>query len=72
MRMPRYKVKWRVGNAGPLSPETVETAEAAKRRARELFLKHGEKVQVEIWNEDETWQVVSAAGAEEWSTASDE
>lgn len=68
----KYKVKWRAGNAGPLSPELVENAEAAKRRARELILKHGEKVQIEIWNEDETWQVVTAAGAEEWSTASDE
>jgi hypothetical protein len=26
----------------------VESADAAKRRARELFFKHGEKVQIEI------------------------
>ena len=61
-----------VADSGPLSPELVESAEAAKRRARELFFTHGEKVQVEIWNEDETWQVVTAAGAEEWSTTSEE
>ena len=68
----KYRVKWRVADSGPLSPELIESAEAAKRRVRELFLKHGEEVQVEIWNEDETWQVVTTAGADEWSTTSDE
>jgi hypothetical protein len=68
----KYKVKWRIANSGPLTPELVENAEAAKRRARELILEHGENVQVEMWNEEETWQVVAAAGAEEWATTADE
>jgi hypothetical protein len=67
-----YKVTWRISGSGPLSAELIESAEAAKRRTRDLFLMHGEKVQVEIWNEDETWQVVSPAGADEWSTSSDD
>ena len=68
----KYMVKWRISASDPLSPELVESAEAAKRRVRDLQLRHGEKVQVEIWNEDETWQVVTTAGAEEWSTTSEE
>ena len=68
----KYKIKWRVSGSGPLSPELLESADAAKRRTRELFFENGEKVEVEIWNEEETWQVVTAAGAEEWSHASDD
>ena len=68
----KYKIKWRVGGSGPLLPELVESAASAKRRARELFFEHGETIQIEIWNEDETWQVVTTAGAEEWSTSSDD
>ena len=63
----RYKVKWRAAEASALQPETFPTFDAAKERVRDLLATRGHQIAVEVWNEDETWQIVSSAGAEEWS-----
>jgi hypothetical protein len=65
----RYKVKWRVGGEGPLAPEIFDTEEQAKERVRQLLAEHRDHVVVDVWNEQETWQIVSPAGVEEWSRA---
>jgi hypothetical protein len=62
----KYKVKWRAGGEEPLQPELFETVEVAKARARDLQSKYGERVTIDVWNEDETWQVVSPAGISDW------
>lgn len=61
----RYKVKWKTATDRPLLPELVDSAEQAKERTRELLRLH-QDAKVEIWNEEETWQVVSPAGVAEW------
>jgi hypothetical protein len=63
----RYKVKWRLGKEGPLSPELVETVDEAKKRVRDLIKEHGDRVTVEVWDEEENWQVVTPAGVADWS-----
>jgi hypothetical protein len=67
--MMRYKVKWRAGGEGPLAPEIFDTEEQAKERVRRLLAEHRDHVVVDVWNEQETWQIVSPAGVEEWSRA---
>jgi len=62
----RYKVKRRVDGDGPLSPELFESETHAKGRARELLVKHGARITIDIWNEDETWQVIAPPGVSEW------
>ena len=65
----RLKVKWRIGDEGPLAPEVFDTEDAAKERVRQLLTEHRDQVTVDVWNEQETWQIVSPAGVEEWSKA---
>jgi hypothetical protein len=62
----RYKLKWRADGAGPLTPETFDTEDQAKVRARELLAAQGTAVVIDVWNEDETWQIVTPAGVAEW------
>jgi hypothetical protein len=54
-----------VGQRNLLAPELVESAEAAKVRARQL-LESAPNLKVEIWNEAETWQVVAPPGIAAW------
>jgi hypothetical protein len=61
-----YKVLWRVDPRSPLRPEVCDDIEQARSRARELCRHYGSRVRIEVWDEDETWQVVSAAGIAEW------
>jgi len=65
----RYKVKWRVGDEGPLAPELFENEDAAKERARRLIQCNGENLIIDVWNEDETWQIVTGAGVAAWCGA---
>jgi len=37
------------------------------RRVRNLLVAREEQAANEVWNEDETWQIVSSAGVEEWA-----
>ena len=62
----RYKVKWRAGGDEPLAPETFDTEAQAKQRARQLMAQYGTRVIIDIWNEEETWQVISPAGVADW------
>jgi hypothetical protein len=62
----RYRVKWRDTKEHPLVPEPCESADEAKERSRALLQKFGPACTIEIWNEDESWQVVSSAGIREW------
>ena len=62
----RYKLKWRAGEEGPLQPEIFNTMDAAKMRARQLLTEYGDRATIDIWNEDETWQIVSPAGVADW------
>jgi len=62
----RYKVKWRADGEGPLSPEIFETDTLAKARARELLAKYGTRLVIDIWNEDETWQIIAPPGVLDW------
>lgn len=64
----RFKVKWRTEGEGPLAPEVFESEDQAKERVRQLLAEH-HGVVVDVWNEEETWQIVSPAGVEEWSRA---
>ena len=61
----RYKVKWKTATEQPLAPELFDGAEQAKERAREILRLHRNAL-IEIWNEEETWQVVTPAGIEDW------
>ena len=54
------KLKWHDDGMGPLTPETFNTVEQAKARARELLALHGQSIIIDVWNEDETWQIVTA------------
>ena len=65
----RYKVKWRADGTGPLRPETFDSFDAAKERVRSLLASHGSQASIEVWNEDETWQIISPTGAAVWSKA---
>jgi hypothetical protein len=62
----RYKIKWRAGGDEPLSPEVCDGDAPAKARTRELLSKYGDRVTIEIWNELETWRIVTPAGVTEW------
>ena len=62
----RYKLKWRADGTGPLTPETFDTEDQAKSRARELLAAQGTAVVIDVWNEDETWQIVTPAGVAGW------
>lgn len=62
----RYKVKWRAGGQEPLQPEVFNSEGEAKVRARQLLEQYGDRATIDIWNEDETWQMVSPAGVAEW------
>jgi hypothetical protein len=61
-----YKVKWRAAGEEPLQPQVLENVEAAKRRVRELLAAHSQRVTIDVWNEDETWQIVTPAGLADW------
>jgi len=63
------KLKWRVNGTGPLKPESFNSDDRAKARARELLAQHGASVTMDVWNEDETWQIVTPAGVTEWCKA---
>ena len=64
----RYKVKWRIADRGPLAPEEFDNIDQAKERVRQLLAEHQDAV-VDVWNMDETWQIVSPAGVAEWCKA---
>jgi len=64
-----YKVKWRADGAGPWQPEAFDSFDTAKERVRKLLASYGSGTFIEVWNEDETWQIVSPTGAEEWCQA---
>lgn len=66
----RYKVKWRSESEQPLQPEVFDSEDTAKARTRELLTKYGSRMAIEIWNEDETWRIVTPAGIEDWCEAS--
>lgn len=66
----RYKVKWRADGEEPLQPEAFDSEDAAKARTRELLAKYASRVTIGIWNEDETWQIVTQAGVADWCGAS--
>jgi hypothetical protein len=61
-----YKIKWRTDGNAPLTLEAVSSSDSAKQRTRDLLAKYGSDVSIEIWNEDETWQIVSPTGVAEW------
>jgi hypothetical protein len=65
----RYKVKWRAEGEEPLRPELFETIEQAKSRTRQLKSKYGERVTIDVWNEEETWQIVASPGIVAWCGA---
>ena len=60
----RYKVKWWADGAGPLEPETFDSSDTAKERVCNLLASHAS---IEVWNEDETWQIITPNGVEAWS-----
>jgi hypothetical protein len=60
------KLKWRVEGAGPLTPETFNTEDQARARARDLLALHRQSVTIDVWNEDETWQIITPAGIAQW------
>ena len=62
----RYKVKWRAEGEGPLSPELFESDAPAKARALQLIAKYGTRIVIDIWNEDETWQIIAPPGVVDW------
>jgi hypothetical protein len=62
----RYKVKWRAGGQEPLQPELFNSEADAKVRVRQLLDQYGDRATIDIWNEDETWQMVSPAGVADW------
>jgi len=62
----RYKVKWRAEGEEPLLPELFESDAPAKARARELLAKYGARIVIDVWNEDETWQIIAPPGVSEW------
>ena len=62
----RYKLIWRVDDDFPASPEAFDGDEAVKARARELLAKYRNSVKIDIWNEDQTWRIVTPAGVVEW------
>jgi hypothetical protein len=41
-----------------------KSSDTAKERVRNLLVSHAS---IEVWNEDETWQVVTPNGVEAWS-----
>ncbi len=49
--------------------EAFGSFEATKRRGRDLLAQH-EGLVASVWNDDETWQVVTPAGFHEWCTSS--
>jgi hypothetical protein len=65
----RYKVKWKSGDEGPLAPELFDTEDGAKGRVRQLLNQHHDRLVADVWNEDETWQIVSPAGIADWCKA---
>jgi hypothetical protein len=64
-----YKVKWRADGEEPLQPEAFDSEDAAKARTRELLAKYGTRVTIDIWNNDETWRIVTPAGVADWCKA---
>lgn len=65
----RCKVKWRTDKTVQFEIESFENTELAKKRARDIITAKTGQATVELWNESETWQIVSAAGAEAWCRA---
>ena len=61
-----YKVKWRAAGEEPLLPEAFDSDASAKARARELLAKYGSRVVIDVWNEDETWQIIAPPGVVDW------
>ena len=62
----RLKVKWRADGEEPLQPESFDSENAAKAKVRELLAKYGSRITIDIWNEDETWRIITPAGVTEW------
>ena len=68
----RCKVKWRAKGEEQLAPEMFESFALAKLRSCELLAKYGSLVTIGIWNDDETWQIVSSTGIAAWCSESDD
>ena len=62
----RLKLKWRADEDGPLQPEQFDNENLAKERARQLLNRYGNRITCEVWNEDETWQIVASPGLGDW------
>lgn len=62
----RIKLKWKAGGEGPLQPEKFENEAEAKERVKQLLTKYGDRVTCDVWNEQETWQIVAPPGLREW------
>ena len=62
----RYCVKWRLSDEGSRAPEICDSEDHAKLRARELIQQYSDRLIIDIWNEDETWQIVASPGVAEW------
>jgi hypothetical protein len=65
----RYKVKWKARGEGPITPEIFDSEDAAKARVRQLINEHPRDLVIDVWDEDETWQIVTSAGIAEWCKA---
>jgi hypothetical protein len=63
----RFRVKWRARGEEPLRPEEFMLESEAKARARELLVKYGSDATIDVWNDDETWQIVAPYGVPFWS-----
>jgi len=67
----RYKGKWRAGGEEPIAPELFDGDGPAKAHVRELLEKHGGRVTIDVWNEDETWRIIAPPGIVEWCKKED-
>ena len=65
----RYKIRWRAGGQEPVVPDLFEDDRSAKAHVRDLCQKYGDQLTVEVWNEDETWRIVTPAGIAGWCRA---
>ena len=60
----RYTVKWRANGNEALRPEVFSSKDEAQDRVRELLASR--IAEIDVWNEEETWQIVTPAGVSEW------
>jgi hypothetical protein len=61
----KYKINWKTGTGRNIVSEAFDTFEGAKARGRELLVRHDNLI-ASVWDEEETWQVVTPARFREW------